>query len=115
MFSFPAALSFLLLWIFIASDNLADNHLSIFVQGSYTYQKKITGDNFYFWKSYKNGACFFFFKDCFIFILAFQNFSEFPGEALIKSHQSVVKLSWIKSVDGWATLEGIQIFINFVS
>lgn len=40
MFSFPAALSSLLLWIFIASDNLGGGHLSIFVQESYTYQKK---------------------------------------------------------------------------
>lgn len=49
-------------------------------------------------------------------MLPFQSFSEFPRELLVKSHQSVViKLSGIKCVEGWATLEGIQIFVNFVN
>lgn len=121
MFHFPNALSFLLLWIFIASDNLVDSHLSIFIQGSCTYQKKLQERISAFEKVIKMVVCFgflfcFVFKYCFIFTLEFQSFSEFPGNPLVKSHQSVViKLSWIKSVDGWATLEGIQIFINFVN
>lgn len=82
MFSFPATLSFVLLWIFIASDNIVDDsHLSIFVQDSYTYQKKLQEIISTFEKVLG------IFKDCFIFISEFQSFSEFPGKPLVESHQ----------------------------
>lgn len=73
MFSFTTALSFLLLWIFTASDGSVD--LSRFIQRTCIYQKKIARDI----STSENVI-----KCCLLFY--FLGFSEVPGELLVKSH-----------------------------